>query len=112
MKLLSPLNDAGRTVVLITHEEEIARFAGRVVRLRDGRIASDEVQSDRTEVRVRTRVVMPNSESRHEPSSAHRDHAPLSGRNGGLLRLDLSVFYCLCPLLTVDGGDLPMGTQD
>jgi putative ABC transport system ATP-binding protein len=50
MKLLSALNDAGRTVVLITHEEEIARFAGRVVRLRDGRIASDEVQSDRAEV--------------------------------------------------------------
>jgi putative ABC transport system ATP-binding protein len=28
MKLLRALNDAGRTVVLITHEEEIARFAG------------------------------------------------------------------------------------
>jgi putative ABC transport system ATP-binding protein len=42
MKLLSALNDAGHTVVLITHEEEIARFAKRIVRLRDGRIASDE----------------------------------------------------------------------
>ncbi len=112
MKLLSALNDAGRTVVLITHEEEIASFAGRVVRLRDGRIASDEVQSDRPEVRVRTRGVMPNSESRPEPSSVHRDHVPLSGRNGGLLRLGLSVLCCLCPLLAVDGGDLPMGTQD
>jgi ABC-type lipoprotein export system ATPase subunit len=28
--------------VIITHEEEVARFAKRVVRLRDGRIVSDE----------------------------------------------------------------------
>jgi len=44
MKLLGALNDAGHTVVLITHEEEIAHFAKRVVRLRDGRIASDHMQ--------------------------------------------------------------------
>ncbi|HEV7827925.1 MAG TPA: ABC transporter ATP-binding protein [Pseudonocardiaceae bacterium] len=50
MKLLSVLNDAGRTVVIITHEEEIARFAKRVVRMRDGHIESDQVQRDRTEV--------------------------------------------------------------
>ena len=39
--MLVRLSDAGRTVVLITHEEEIASFAKRVVRLRDGRIVSD-----------------------------------------------------------------------
>jgi putative ABC transport system ATP-binding protein len=44
MTLLSGLNDAGCTVVLITHEEEIARFAKRVVRLRDGRIVSDQAR--------------------------------------------------------------------
>jgi len=44
MKLLIELNDAGRTVVIITHEEEITRFAKRVVRLRDGRIVSDRAQ--------------------------------------------------------------------
>ena len=48
LKLLAALNDAGRTVVVITHEEEVARFAKRVVRLRDGRIMSDEVQRART----------------------------------------------------------------
>jgi len=47
MKLLAALNEAGRTVVLITHEEEIARFAKRIVRLRDGRIVSDQMQPDR-----------------------------------------------------------------
>jgi putative ABC transport system ATP-binding protein len=44
MKLLIELNDAGRTVVIITHEEEIARFAKRVVRLRDGHIVRDRAQ--------------------------------------------------------------------
>jgi putative ABC transport system ATP-binding protein len=50
LKLLGALNDAGRTVVVITHEEEVARFTKRVVRMRDGRIVSDQVQRDRTGV--------------------------------------------------------------
>jgi putative ABC transport system ATP-binding protein len=40
-EMLRRLSAAGRTVVLITHEEEIAAYARRVVRLRDGRIVSD-----------------------------------------------------------------------
>jgi putative ABC transport system ATP-binding protein len=51
MKLLVELNDAGRTVVLITHEEEVASFAKRVVHLRDGEVVRDEVRKDRTAVR-------------------------------------------------------------
>jgi putative ABC transport system ATP-binding protein len=50
LKVLGGLNDAGRTVVIITHEEEVTRFAKRVVRLRDGYIVSDQVQRNRTEV--------------------------------------------------------------
>ena len=42
MALFSTLNAEGRTVVLITHEDEVASYASRVVRLRDGRIVSDE----------------------------------------------------------------------
>jgi len=41
MRLLARLNSEGRTIVLITHEPDIAAFAGRVVRLRDGHIVSD-----------------------------------------------------------------------
>jgi putative ABC transport system ATP-binding protein len=41
MKLLVELNEAGRTVVLITHEDDVASHATRVVRLDDGRITSD-----------------------------------------------------------------------
>ena len=42
MRLLSNLNaEQGRTIVLITHEQDIARFARRVVELRDGLIVRD-----------------------------------------------------------------------
>ncbi|HEV2476139.1 MAG TPA: ABC transporter ATP-binding protein [Candidatus Dormibacteraeota bacterium] len=43
MRLLSRLNqEQARTIVLITHEQDIARFARRVVELRDGLIVRDE----------------------------------------------------------------------
>jgi len=45
LKLLRDLNQQGRTIVLITHEADIAAFAQRVVRLRDGVIISDERQA-------------------------------------------------------------------
>jgi putative ABC transport system ATP-binding protein len=41
MRLLTELNDSGRTVVLITHEPEVAEFAKRVIELRDGQIVRD-----------------------------------------------------------------------
>jgi len=50
MKLLRDLNQQGRTIVLITHEPDIAAFAQRVVRLRDGVIVSDERQAVATEM--------------------------------------------------------------
>ncbi|HEX4359418.1 MAG TPA: ABC transporter ATP-binding protein [Pseudonocardia sp.] len=40
-QLLVRLSEAGRTVVLITHEPEIASFAQRVIRLRDGHVVAD-----------------------------------------------------------------------
>lgn len=42
MALLQRLNRGGQTVVFVTHEAEIARFASRIVRFRDGRIERDE----------------------------------------------------------------------
>ena len=41
LSLLRELNDAGRTIVLITHEADVAAQAARVVRLRDGRVVDD-----------------------------------------------------------------------
>ena len=41
LDLLAALNAAGRTIVMVTHEPDIAARAKRVISLRDGRIASD-----------------------------------------------------------------------
>jgi putative ABC transport system ATP-binding protein len=41
LALFDALHDAGRTIVLITHEDDVAHRAGRVVRLRDGQVVSD-----------------------------------------------------------------------
>lgn len=41
MALLQQLNQKGMTVVLVTHEHDIAHFAGRIVGFRDGRVVED-----------------------------------------------------------------------
>ena len=43
MGLLKKLNELGNTLILVTHEPDIAAYARRQVRLRDGLIVSDEV---------------------------------------------------------------------
>lgn len=45
MELFYELNGTGNTLIVITHEEEIARLAKRVVLLRDGRVVEDRVQN-------------------------------------------------------------------
>ncbi len=45
LNLFDQINQAGRTVVVITHEDEVAKRAKRVVRMRDGKIISDEINS-------------------------------------------------------------------
>jgi putative ABC transport system ATP-binding protein len=47
MELFDQLNRAGNTVILVTHEDEIAEHTHRVVTLRDGKIISDETTRDR-----------------------------------------------------------------
>jgi putative ABC transport system ATP-binding protein len=42
MHFLSKLNREGMTIIMVTHENDIAAWARRVVRMRDGRIESDE----------------------------------------------------------------------
>ena len=41
MGLFDELHDQGNTIILVTHEEDIAKHAHRLVRLRDGKIEVD-----------------------------------------------------------------------
>ncbi len=43
MEIFGKIQQAGNTVVLVTHEEDIAKYAKRVVRLRDGVVETDKV---------------------------------------------------------------------
>lgn len=46
MGILRELYEEGRTVILITHDNEIAARAKRVIKIRDGKIETDEIQED------------------------------------------------------------------
>jgi putative ABC transport system ATP-binding protein len=53
MGIFQSLNrDKGITIILVTHDEDIAEHAGRIIRMRDGRIESDEAVVSPTEVRT------------------------------------------------------------
>ena len=46
MDILGKIHADGNTVILVTHEEDISKFAHRIVRLRDGLIESDTLNAN------------------------------------------------------------------
>lgn len=55
MNILERLNDEGRTVILVTHDEEVALHAKRIVTIRDGEIVSDEKVPE--EARIHSKAI-------------------------------------------------------
>ena len=47
MALLDDIHDLGNTVIVVTHEEDIARHAHRIIRLMDGEVSSDALNEKR-----------------------------------------------------------------
>jgi putative ABC transport system ATP-binding protein len=76
LAIVDRLNASGRTVVLITHEDEVARHAKRVLRLVDGQIVED----------VRRAPVDGPPPALANPGvfAAHSPHALTGGNSGGL----------------------------
>jgi putative ABC transport system ATP-binding protein len=50
MGLFEEIQERGNTVILVTHEEDIAQYAKRIIRLRDGLIESDNENTNRTKL--------------------------------------------------------------
>jgi len=94
MALFDRLHAAGRTIVLITHEHDIAEHAERAIRLMDGRIVSDERDGSRGDVvglacRRRLRMAARNRrEVRVANLDGHRSAEQLLAREpcGGVAR--------------------------
>ncbi len=53
MGLLESIHEKGNTIILVTHEEDIAKHAHRIVRMRDGGVESDEINKQITRVSER-----------------------------------------------------------
>lgn len=56
MKLFDELHREGNTIILITHAQEIAEYANRIIHIRDGIIYSDEKNTERRSVNIEERV--------------------------------------------------------
>jgi putative ABC transport system ATP-binding protein len=61
MSILQKLNDEGLTIVLVTHEPDIAQYAKRVITFRDGRVRRDELVAQRPSA-AQVLAEMPTSE--------------------------------------------------
>lgn len=48
MALFQELNDQGKTVIIVTHEADIAHHCKRIIRFKDGRVVSDEQVTERS----------------------------------------------------------------
>ncbi len=62
MALFQDLNDHGKTIIIVTHEEEIARHCKRIIRFRDGVVQQDDLVTDRINA-LDVLATMPDAES-------------------------------------------------
>ncbi|UCG34710.1 MAG: ABC transporter permease [Candidatus Omnitrophota bacterium] len=67
MRIFKGLNEEGKTVIMVTHEKEIAQFAKRIIAMRDGEIISDQRKDAKggvTESNLSVKEILSESHSR------------------------------------------------
>lgn len=69
MRILQELNDDGHTVILVTHNREVANHAGRIIELKDGRLVADQ----RVKPLIPPRSTPTAHYTREQPWRAHWD---------------------------------------
>lgn len=69
MQQLLALNNAGKTVILVTHEDEMAAYAGRILTMKDGKILSDK---------VKTKKILPPESTVASAMSSKAENAPVA----------------------------------
>jgi putative ABC transport system ATP-binding protein len=60
LAMFERLNDQGRTIIMVTHEDDVAAHAKRIIRLRDGLLQSDRVNDRR--IRAKSKPQVPGTE--------------------------------------------------
>ncbi len=79
MKILKGLNEEGKTVIMVTHEPDIAAYAGRVITMRDGVMVTDERRAGHE------RRAIPADGLRYTLPAADRGNPWRSGRFAGFM---------------------------
>ena len=68
VKILETLNQTGKTIILVTHEREVAEHAKRIIMMRDGKILSDEESRSFAALRMTGRTLGMTGDGSKNPS--------------------------------------------
>ena len=92
LDLLDDLNQKGKTIVLVTHEEEVAARASRIIKMNDGRIVSDE--------RSKQPVIIQSESKSSQGSRPQPNHFVQACKNLGKSAIQSMVTHPMRSLLT------------
>jgi len=83
MEVFDSLHAEGQTIIIVTHEQHIAERCGRIIRLRDGLIESDEVLARSPRSAVRCRGATRRDQPRNRTASVSERQTPPPGVSPG-----------------------------